>query len=95
MEGHPVNAVGTPVAPLRRLDSGSCVEGRTVRETSVKDTARHPEHGSSRRSFVTSVSAQLLPPKLQQQLRAEGRRFLELSPKADDVWLHYMEVAHG
>lgn len=62
---------------------------------SVKDTARHPEHGSSRRSFATSVSGQLLPPKLQQQLRAEGRRFLELAPKADDVWLHYTEVAHG
>lgn len=45
--------------------------------------------------FATSVSGQLLPPKLQQQLRGEGRRFLELAPKADDVWLHFVEVLHG
>ncbi|MBN6777172.1 hypothetical protein JRG19_01230 [Pseudoclavibacter alba] len=74
---------------MTREDDGSVVVGPYTTWQPVQSTEASFHH------FATSVSAQLLPPKLQQQLRAEGRRFLELAPKADDVWLHYMEVAHG
>lgn len=45
--------------------------------------------------FATSVSGQLLPPRVQRALRARGRAFLDAAPKADDVWLHTVAVDEG
>lgn len=46
-------------------------------------------------NFGTSVSGQLLPVALLQSLRQRGTAFLELAPKADDVWLHGSAVRAG
>lgn len=45
--------------------------------------------------FATSVSGQLIPPTLQVAIRDDGPGFLELSPTADDIWLHRAAVLHG
>ncbi|SFS14042.1 hypothetical protein SAMN04487783_1755 [Agrococcus baldri] len=45
--------------------------------------------------FGTSVSGQLLPVQLLEALRERGRAFLELTPTADDVWLHATAVRAG
>lgn len=49
----------------------------------------------SYRSFGTSVSGQIIPPKLLDRLREEGTAFLAVTPKNDDIWLHRVAVAHG
>jgi hypothetical protein len=46
-------------------------------------------------NFATGVSGVIYPPALQQQLKAAGREFLELCPKADDVWLHVQALRGG
>lgn len=46
-------------------------------------------------SFGTSVSGQLLPVTLLESLRERGTAFLELAPRADDVWLHGSAVRAG
>lgn len=46
-------------------------------------------------SFGTSVSGQLLPVELLRALRDRGTAFLELAPRADDVWLHASAVRAG
>lgn len=45
--------------------------------------------------FGTGVSGQILPPRLLDRLREAGEEFLELSPRADDVWLHAVAVRAG
>jgi hypothetical protein len=45
-------------------------------------------------TFGTSVSGQVFPPAFLDILRDEGTGFLEVAPKADDVWLHRVAVAH-
>lgn len=47
------------------------------------------------RTFGTSVSGQVLPPRLLDRLREEGTAFLVVAPKADDVWLHRVAVSSG
>ncbi|MGV8896784.1 MAG: hypothetical protein ACOH10_05025 [Rhodoglobus sp.] len=47
------------------------------------------------RSFGTSVSGQVFPPRLLDAVRDAGTRFLEIAPDADDVWLHSLAVANG
>lgn len=46
-------------------------------------------------NFGTSVSGQLLPVELLESLRERGTAFLELAPRADDVWLHGSAVRAG
>lgn len=46
-------------------------------------------------SFGTSVSGQLFPAPLLEELRAAGTRFLEAAPEADDVWLYAQAVRAG
>ena len=45
--------------------------------------------------FGTGVSGQVLPPRLLDRLRDAGEAFLELSPRADDIWLHAIAVRTG
>lgn len=45
--------------------------------------------------FGTGVSGQILPPRLLDRLRDAGEAFLELSPRADDIWLHAIAVRAG
>lgn len=45
--------------------------------------------------FPTGVSGVLYPPSLLHHLAAAGEKFLESSPRADDIWVHSVAVAHG
>ncbi len=45
--------------------------------------------------FATGVSGVIYPPSFQKLLKQEGNLFLELCPKADDIWLHVMALRHG
>lgn len=46
-------------------------------------------------NFATGVSGVLYPPEFLSELLGAGDRFVELTPKADDVWLHYQAVVNG
>jgi GT2 family glycosyltransferase len=56
--------------------------------------AREGNHPSYR-VFCTGVSGILYPPGLLDAIREEGPRFMEVCPRADDVWLHFVSVRHG
>lgn len=88
---HPEDAIAhrAHAIPVERDADGTVRFGPYTSWQPVASTAASHAH------FATSVSGQLLPPGLQKALRAEGRRFLELAPKADDVWIHWVEVRHG
>lgn len=45
--------------------------------------------------FATGVSGILYPSTLQREARAAGTRFLQVTPKNDDLWLHMLAVRHG
>lgn len=47
------------------------------------------------RTFCTGVSGIIYPPEFLSKLRAEGERFLQVAPHADDVWVHAVAVQHG
>ncbi|NYF11554.1 hypothetical protein HDC94_002710 [Leifsonia sp. AK011] len=49
----------------------------------------------SLRTFGTSVSGQVFPPRVLDLLREAGTAFLEIAPKADDVWLHRIAISAG
>jgi hypothetical protein len=46
----------------------------------------------SLRNFVTGVSGVIYPPPFLAHLKAAGREFVDVCPKADDVWLHVNAV---
>jgi hypothetical protein len=46
-------------------------------------------------NFGTAVSGQLLPPVVLNELLAQGERFREISPTADDIWVHATAVRLG
>lgn len=46
-------------------------------------------------NFATGVSGVLYPPGFQRVLKAEGTAFLQVAPRADDIWLHKMAVREG
>jgi hypothetical protein len=50
---------------------------------------------ASYRNVGTGVSGVLYPPEFLEALRLEGERFLELAPRADDIWVHVVAVRHG
>ncbi|MDQ1584395.1 MAG: hypothetical protein QOF36_2449 [Microbacteriaceae bacterium] len=50
---------------------------------------------ASYRNVGTGVSGVLYPPEFLAALRLEGERFLELAPRADDIWVHAVAVRHG
>lgn len=45
-----------------------------------------------RRNFATGVSGVLYPSAFQRYLRSQGSCFLDVAPKADDIWLHVMSL---
>ena len=45
--------------------------------------------------FATGVSGCIYPPSLLQKLKVAGDEFLQLCPKADDVWLHVNALRAG
>lgn len=46
-------------------------------------------------NFATGVSGTIYPPALQAQLKGAGLGFVDLCPKADDVWLHLQAMRGG
>lgn len=46
-------------------------------------------------NFATGVSGVLYPSQFLSELLGAGDRFVELTPKADDVWLHFQAVVNG
>ena len=46
-------------------------------------------------NFATGVSGVHYPAEFLSELRADGQRFTECAPRADDVWLHDRAVSHG
>ena len=46
-------------------------------------------------NFATGVSGVIYPPAFQRQLKAAGLEFVELCPKADDIWLHVQAIRGG
>ncbi|WP_158941318.1 glycosyltransferase family 2 protein [Granulicella sp. S190] len=45
--------------------------------------------------FATGVSGCIYPPSLLKKLKAAGSEFMQLCPKADDVWLHANALRAG
>jgi hypothetical protein len=50
---------------------------------------------SSPLNFATGVSGVLYPASLIEYVVAQGEHFLQVSPRADDVWLHLCELRSG
>lgn len=50
---------------------------------------------SSPRVFPTGVSGVIYPPAMLNELTRRGTEFLECSPRADDIWLHYVAISSG
>ena len=54
-------------------------------------SSNHP----SFRFFATGVCGVIYPPGFQQHLKTAGRAFMDICPKADDLWLHVMALRSG
>ncbi|WP_167042664.1 hypothetical protein [Salinibacterium sp. ZJ454] len=46
-------------------------------------------------TFATGVSGVIYPPEFLSKLKFEGKQFLQITPKNDDVWLHSRAVRYG
>ncbi len=46
-------------------------------------------------NFATGVSGVLYPPTMLEELRRRGTAFMATTPKADDVWLHWVALRAG
>lgn len=46
-------------------------------------------------NFATGVSGVIYPPALQRRLKSAGLEFVEICPKADDIWLHVQAIRGG
>jgi len=55
---------------------------------SYMDWSRQQDAVSSARVFATGVSGVFYPVRMLEALRDFGEAFLEVCPKADDIWLH-------
>lgn len=49
----------------------------------------------SYKNFSTGASGALYPPEMLVALKSQGTEFMEIAPRADDVWLHATAVRHG
>ena len=52
-------------------------------------------HSPEARIFFTSGGGTFLPVEMLKQLREAGRRFEDVCPRADDVWLNYVASKSG
>jgi len=46
-------------------------------------------------NFATGVSGVIYPPAFQEKVKAAGLEFVEMCPKADDIWLHVQALRGG
>lgn len=67
--------------------SGGITPYNTWKPASV-DSASHA-------NFLTGGAGVLLPPRFQMVLRDNGTAFLELAPRADDIWLNALAIRNG
>lgn len=51
--------------------------------------------GASHRNFLTGVSGVLYPEEMQSSLRMRGSAFMEVCPRADDIWLNWVALRSG
>lgn len=55
-----------------------------------------PVGSSSHANFGTGVAGMLFPPRFQRMLRDAGtEEFLQLTPRADDIWLNALAIRNG
>ncbi|MBT2588229.1 hypothetical protein [Arthrobacter sp. ISL-95] len=54
-----------------------------------------PTGSTSHANFFTGGAGVLLPPRFQSVIREAGTLFLELAPRADDIWLNALAIRHG
>lgn len=52
-------------------------------------------HGEDHRVFLTSGAGTIMPPALLAEMMSQGERFMEASPRADDVWLNVSAIRGG
>lgn len=60
-----------------------------------RDWVPATDNRPSFRTICTGVSGVIYPVRLLAALRLEGDRFLELAPRADDIWVHSVAVRNG
>jgi glycosyltransferase involved in cell wall biosynthesis len=80
-----------------------CVVCHRAREVQVSGAwlapySTWPLSGSIRASpttLATGVSGVLYPPPMLAELRRRGTQFLSVSPRADDLWLHWVALRAG
>lgn len=81
-------------------DQVVCYKAKRV---GIADGVIQPYHGwvtqldkaPSLRNFAIGVSGVLYPAALQEVLRREGDAFVPVTPKADDIWLHWHALRSG
>lgn len=81
-------------------DSISCFRAHTIRmdDGSIAPYRTWQACDHSRPSYLTfstGASGALYPPDFLHSLKTRGTLFLDVAPKADDVWLHATAVASG
>lgn len=67
--------------------------GNTIDQYSRWKPCRTTER--RRDNFAVGVSGVLYPPAMLNSLRERGTRFLDVSPMADDIWLHWVALQSG
>lgn len=91
---------GLQAAHERTPDQVVCYKAKQV---GIEDGVIQPYHGwmtqldkaPSLRNFAIGVSGVLYPAALQEVLRREGDAFVPVTPKADDIWLHWHALRSG
>lgn len=74
-----------------------------AKQVGIENGVIQPYHGwstqlekvPSLRNFAIGVSGVLYPAALQEVLKREGEAFLQITPKADDIWLHWHALRSG
>ncbi len=78
----------------------NCYRARDIRltDSAFAPYITWPLRSSTKATFaamVTGVSGVIYPVSFQQHLKRSGRQFMELCPKADDIWLHVTALREG
>jgi hypothetical protein len=70
----------------------------SVNEGSIgryQDWARRRDTEPGFNNFALGVSGVIYPPEMLVELRLRGDQFLDVSPGADDIWLHWVALRAG
>ncbi|WP_139244904.1 hypothetical protein [Arthrobacter sp. cf158] len=54
-----------------------------------------PVGSNSHANFLTGGAGVLLPPRLQSAIKDAGTQFLDVAPRADDIWLNALAIRSG